>query len=234
MSEVHFVRSVGIVFLISHIMIMSAYYGIAYGSTVEIFPINSKPYGTDYSVWTAKYWQWIMSIPAKDSPILDQSGEKCSVKQNDPNVWFLVAVSTGKVERHCVIPDGKAIFIPVLTGECDYLAVPSIKTEPELHGCAVAPLKGSIVKASIDGRELNDLQLIQSTVFDLVVTGDDSFGGGGPTGKTKAVAVGYYVFFKPLSPGKHEIKFSATGIDNPTLGTSSFAHDVTYMIEIRP
>ena len=30
---------------------------------INVFPINSKPYGLTYDEWTAKWWQWGYSIP---------------------------------------------------------------------------------------------------------------------------------------------------------------------------
>ena len=198
-----------------------------------IFSVDSKPYGISYPEWTAKWWQWIISIPEKDNPNLDFTGEKCSLNQNDSNVVFLAPTFGGSATRECTISQGKAIFFPILTGECDYLTEPTIKTEPELLKCAMSVNEGGVVKATVDGVELKNLEKyrVQSPLFDLTIPPDTAFEG--PVGKTKGIADGYYVFLEPLSPGKHTLQFSGSVVDNPTTGTTSYATAVTYNIEVR-
>jgi hypothetical protein len=198
-----------------------------------VFSIDSKPYGISYSEWTAKWWQWIISIPEKDNPNLDFTGEKCSLNQNDSNVMFLAPTFGGSATRECTMPQGKAIFFPVLTGECDYLTEPTIKTEPELLKCAMSVNEGGVVRVTVDGVELKNLEKyrVQSPLFDLTMPLGTAFEG--PVGKTKGIADGYYIFLEPLSPGKHTIQFSGSVVDNPTTGTTSYATAVTYNINVR-
>jgi hypothetical protein len=66
----------------------------------QLYPTNSKPYGLTYGEWSAKWWQWAMSIPTKDSPIVDKTGAKCAVGQNDPNVWFLAGTGGERLSVH--------------------------------------------------------------------------------------------------------------------------------------
>lgn len=200
-----------------------------------IFSIDSRPYGKSYSEWSAKWWQWIISIPAKDSPRLDPTGQKCSIAQSDANVWFLAQTASGSAERNCIIPKDMAIFIPILTGECDYLSDPTITTESELRKCAHSGIQGAKISAMFDGRNLENLEgyRVQSPLFDLDIPSDTGFGQG-PVGTTRAVADGYYVMLEPLSPGRHTFQFSANAVDNPTIGTYSFAYDVKYNIEVKP
>ncbi len=86
-----------------------------------------------------------------------------------------------------------------------------------------------------DGRKLETLEgyRVQSSLFDLVIPSDTGFGQG-PVGTTRAVADGYYVILEPLAPGKHTFQFSANAVDNPTIGTYSFAFDLKYNIEVKP
>lgn len=200
-----------------------------------IFSIDSRPYGQSYSEWSAKWWQWIISIPAKDSPSSDQTGQKCSIAQNDPNVWFLAQTASGSAERKCTLPKDKAIFIPILTGECDYLSDPTITKESDLRKCALSGIQGAKISAMFDGRNLENLEgyRVQSPLFDLVIPSDTGFGQG-PVGTTRAVADGYYLMLEPLAPGRHTFQFSANAVDNPTIGTYSFAFDVKYNIEVKP
>jgi hypothetical protein len=51
------------------------------------FPVDSKPYGLTYGEWTARFWQWLHSIPKPDNPAADTTGKNCAIKQTGP-VWF--------------------------------------------------------------------------------------------------------------------------------------------------
>jgi hypothetical protein len=65
-------------------------------SSIAIFPPDSQPYGLSYGEWTAKWWQWVHSIPTGNNPQLDQTGEDCAQAQNQTGpVWFLAGTSGG-------------------------------------------------------------------------------------------------------------------------------------------
>ena len=78
-----------------------------------IYSPQSKPFGVDYKDWTAEWWQWNMGIPKALHPRDNYSAEKCSIHQEGP-VWFLPDSLTGKEDRTCSIPFGKAILVPLL------------------------------------------------------------------------------------------------------------------------
>jgi hypothetical protein len=40
----------------------------------QVFSTYSKPYGVTYGEWTAKWWQWVYSIPRNVNPSYDDSG----------------------------------------------------------------------------------------------------------------------------------------------------------------
>jgi hypothetical protein len=204
----------------------------------SVFPIDSKPFGQPYSQWAAKWWQWAVSIPKdKDPSIYDPSGQRCSINQNDPNVWFLIGVASGRNPLNCNIPYGKAIFMPLLTGSCDYLGDPTIKTEIGLRDCALSGIQGALMHVTIDGIDLKDLQryYVESPLFRFNITADNMLrAGGGATGSTYAKAAGYYLLLEPLASGRHTIQNSYSIIDNPTIGSYSGASETTYNIEIKP
>ena len=81
-----------------------------------VFSRDSSPYGTPYGEWLSKWWQWNMQIPIADHPRDNYSPQKCTVSQNG-SVWFLPDILSGKEERTCTIPSGRAILVPLLTGE---------------------------------------------------------------------------------------------------------------------
>src|SRR5437899_1087429 len=56
------------------------------GSNPGVFAPSSKPFGKTYGEWSAAWWQWVLSIPKRDNPLADPTGEKCAVGQSGP-VW---------------------------------------------------------------------------------------------------------------------------------------------------
>jgi hypothetical protein len=168
----------------------------------DVYSLDEKPNGLTYGNWTAKWWQWFVSIP--------QDGQN----QNGP-VWFLTGTFGGTAERTCEIPAGKAILFPVLNTECSYLENPELKTESELLTCAKqAQDSGSItMSATVDGTQLKNLEKyrVGSQLFDLVFPENNVFSVA--PGKTKAVSDGFWVFLEPLSSGNHEIDQSGSVLD---------------------
>jgi len=81
-------------------------------------PPETLPGGLSYQQWGAKWWQWVLSIPASINPILDTTGANCDVDQSGP-VWFL-AGGPPIAERNCTVPAGKMIFFPIINLINDY------------------------------------------------------------------------------------------------------------------
>src|SRR2546428_8494654 len=90
----------------------------------RVFPPASLPFGKGYGEWSAEWWQWAFSMPASENPLLDETGEKCLTAQRGP-AWFLAGVT--KIRRadtrHCSVPEGTALFLPILTVEKDSIGV---------------------------------------------------------------------------------------------------------------
>lgn len=198
-------------------------------ATQMLYSVDSKPFGMNYSEWFGRYWQWLLSVPAADFPVNDATGTKCSLHQIDPNVWFMAQPLDGSAQIKCFIPYGKAIFVPILKGECDYLSDSRLKTESDLRECASSGIRGALMQAEINAVKVENIQNLsaESPIFNLTISPDNIYGGG-PSGDTQAVAVGYALFFEPLPPGEYYIHVSASILDDPTLGTYSWAVDTQY------
>ncbi len=54
----------------------------------RIFPRDAAPYGNTYGEWSARWWQWLLSVPTPKNPNLDTTGQDCDEGQAGP-VWFL-------------------------------------------------------------------------------------------------------------------------------------------------
>lgn len=81
-----------------------------------VHPPNSKPYGLSYGEWSAKWWQWILQIPAATNPNLDATGANCAEGQSG-QVWFLggsFGTLPSPITRDCTVPAGRSLLIPAL------------------------------------------------------------------------------------------------------------------------
>jgi hypothetical protein len=201
--------------------------------TMEIYAPNSKPFNKTYGEWNQIWWEWAQMEPIENNPIHDPTGEKCAVNQVDPNVWFLAGSTGGRVERDCTIPASRAIFFPLLNTECSKAEDPSLTTEAALRDCARnnAPDRAQIIlKASVDGQEIPDLQnyWTESSLYNYTLPENNIWGA--PSGPTQQVAAGYYLMLKPLPPGIHIVHFSGANID--LAGTQTFATEVIYTLTV--
>jgi hypothetical protein len=206
-------------------------------SNPGIHPIGSKPYGLSYGEWSAKWWQWILSIPAASNPNLDNTGTHCAEGQSG-HVWFLAGAFGGTFIRTCTIRTGVSILLPILTtafgaGLADCLSPGWGNAGP----CDVPTLRASAaaeednpqtLELSVDGVLLQNLSAyrVQSPVFSYTAPSANVMGVlfkfPVPAGTYHpAVADGYWLMLTPLSPGLHVIR--AIGVES-----NGFKVDVTY------
>lgn len=86
---------------------------------------------------TAKWWEWVLSLPVSENPLFDETGEFADNGQPYSKVFFLagVANANGTVERTITIPAGTALLVPLLNIEWDNvgLAKKDRLTVPELR-----------------------------------------------------------------------------------------------------
>ena len=50
---------------------LAANLALAGNPNPNVLPPNSNPFGLSYAEWSVKWWQWVFSLPATNSPILD-------------------------------------------------------------------------------------------------------------------------------------------------------------------
>jgi hypothetical protein len=198
------------------------------------FPPETIQYNVTYSEWTAKWWQWLSSVPADRNPAADETGANCHEGQNGP-VWFLAGTYGGLNERVCSIPAGKSILFPVVNQLCSFLDRPNLRTESELRSCAVAANEGvTELMVTIDGQQISEQQLrtyrVQSPLIELNLPEGNILSG--QQGSTQAVSDGFWVFLPPLAPGAHEIHFRGTIVDFTTVSQNNFVSEALYHITV--
>jgi hypothetical protein len=230
MLKIMIASSVSLVVLLTLLMINSANAQVS----DKVYAADSKPFGLTYGQWSEKWWQWSLSIPLVDNPGGDDTGEKCGEGQSDTNVWYLSGTFGGPAVRNCNMPEGKAIFFPVINSECSYLEFPAYKTEPELRKCAVTFTdKVSNLDASVDGIKIPDIRKyrFQSGLFNFSMPADNVLGLA--PGITDSVADGYWIMLKPLAKGEHTIQFGGSVVDVSITSSINFATQATYHITVQ-
>ena len=219
--------------------------------------VQTRPYGLTYGQWAAKYWQWTLSFPATADPASDTAPPESG--QTGP-VWFLAgahgsALVNGRatVTRQITVPEGKALFFPVLSVFYDNTGCPDynspLLTPPQLV-TQVLDIWNSVASAAfctIDGVPVSGLAnpitspyLIQSSPFFYVTAphhnllaaafGEPCIADGTRVGP--AVAEGLFLMVPPLAAGgPHTIRFG--GFEGPT-ARPMVALDITYNITVTP
>jgi hypothetical protein len=199
------------------------------------FPVDTRQYDLSYGDWTARWWQWLYSIPEDRNPAADETGENCDEGQSGP-VWFLAGTFGGLNERNCVIPADKSLLVSVIGGACTYVEFPNLRTESELRSCAVSYNEGvTELMVTIDGQQISEEQLrtyrVQSpSLFDVALPNGNIING--QEGSTQAVSDGYWVFLPPLVPGAHEIHFRGVSVDPTTASINNFVSESLYHIMV--
>jgi hypothetical protein len=226
--------SVTMLFVMSLLVVMlSPYLTSVRADSINpgVFSKDSSPNGAPYGDWVAKWWNWTLSIPKDQHPRDDYTPEKCTVNQNGP-VWFLADQLGGREERTCTIPEGKAILIPLLTGECGY-EVPEVKNDEDMRKCASAGNEHGAIEATIDGVKLKDLESYrtQSGYFNSSIVENNIYDS--PAGDYRAFADGYFVFLEPLPAGKHDAHLKVSVL-NPVETGYNYNADWTYHLNVVP
>jgi hypothetical protein len=212
---------VTLIIVFNLVMISMCQPALADATNSGVYSTDSKPFGTPYADWTAKWWQWLVSIPTPSNPVNDTTGKNCMVGQDGP-VWFLAGPTAGyeafggphTVERSCTIPSGKAILFPVINSQCNFLQYHFYSKHPlsELMNCANEGLDGvdySSLQASIDGLKLQQLgqYRIASSPFNTTLPKNHILPSWVKPGNTTMASDGFWVFLQPLAPGNHELRF---------------------------
>jgi hypothetical protein len=197
----------------------------------NLFTTDSSPFGISYADWTAKWWQWALSIPQDANPVGDPTGRYCGQNQEGP-VWFLAGTFGGSAERTCTIPEGKAILFAPVNVECSYAEFPDLKSEADLRECAKSGQDlVTELDVTVDRLKVENLSRVQSPLFNLTLPENNVFGL--PATTTKAVSDGDWVFLKPLPPGNHTIHSKGVSVDFTTTGTApAFVSDVIYHLTV--
>jgi hypothetical protein len=171
---------------------------------LELYAPDSKPFGRTYAEWTARWWQWVLSIAKTENPLVDENGKSCAINQNGP-IWFLAGTLKGPAERSCAIPADKAILFPVINFEASVAEGDGTKDEELAARAKFEMDQITNIRAMISGTNVNELKQyrIQSPPFNVTLDEDNVLGL--PAQTTKMMSEGYWLFLKPLEPGTYDL-----------------------------
>jgi hypothetical protein len=168
---------------------------------------QAKPFGITWEEWTARWWQWILSIPKDENPGNDKTGKNFR-DQDNSHVLFLAGTHrlSGPAERTVTMSANKPVLFPVINFTTSFVENPNLKTEFDLISHARASVDDIAKKeASIDGKKVQNLDKyrVQSPIFSVTFPENNVYGV--RAGPTKGVSDGYWIFLEHIMPGNHKI-----------------------------
>jgi hypothetical protein len=252
MKKLHILSLGGlIIFSYIYTLLFSNFIISAYGISDLIFSKDSRPFGLSYSEWIGNWWQWHVSIPNISNtsnsndftsfihPREYYSPDKCSWNQDkDSPVWFLpdgrnlaVFEISNPEYRECTITSDKAILVQIYGGGCSIGE--GFKNDKELEDCVNLGLDKVNFIATLDGIEIMNSAnrydyLSEHTKYNLTYTQNNLYKV--PAGTYNAMAGGYFLFLKPLSPGVHELKFKEVYFKPGLEGQPSNEHRISNVV----
>ena len=170
------------------------------------YDIGETPFGLSWKEWVKKWWNWCYQVP-NEVPIEDMTGQHCAKNQNEDKIWFLAGTYGGTVHRNCVIPNGRAIFFPVVNDLISFYEYPNLQNELRLHDYARSDLDETIeVTVFVDSNLIKDSKKfrIHTNIFEIALPSKEDSSDLIPT---RAVSDGYWIFLKPLPLGHHTLHF---------------------------
>jgi hypothetical protein len=207
----------------------------------QVVQPNSNEFGNTYGEWSARWWQWLVAVPAATNPNLTSGNVDCTLGQSG-SVWFLGGSFGDKPSytRSCTIPSGKDLLVTPLTtlfGELGPVGTPEGPSDCPGGPNTCDPNKirklaadgqdnPELLEVRVDNAQVKNLDQyrVTSPVFNAFLP--DGAIGDIPTGlHGPLVSDGYFVLLKPLSPGMHTIHLK--GIAN-----NKFAVEVTYRLTV--
>ncbi len=204
-------RSLYVFVMVVFLFLGAVTFALASGkSNPSVLPPNSRVQGLTYGEWSARWWQYVLSIPSPQNPLTGGTGTNC-VYQRNGNVG-LIAVDPTVVEPiACEVPVGMMLFFDILSAECSNLEPDPFYggNEEEMRTCAES-FTITDLQATIDGSILQDLPryVHTSPLFEFTLPEDNILGSEELTGQS--VSNGAHLMLAPLSPGRHTIYLHST------------------------
>jgi hypothetical protein len=177
-------------------------------SDIVTFSRNQTPLGRSWENWVELWWQWYFSHSKESILVNDSKSEFSDKNKLHESVRFLFGNFDSKVEKDFDIPKDTAIFFPIISDIISFATYPQLKTVSDLNAYSKAEIdRTKIISAKIDGNEIPNLNSyrVHSNLFHIGIIDKSK-----KDLKTETLAVsdGFWLFIKPLRPGKHKLEYS--------------------------
>lgn len=194
--------------------------------------------GASQADWTARWWQWILSLPSDKNPGLDNTGALCRSGQSG-SMWYLAGTfSGGAVSRTCTVPFGRHILIPVATVafgsgvfDCDPTVEGVLCNTTTLRRTAFGASNNVTMSVTLDDVAVPNLRgrRISSETFEITLPPNNLLGVN-PGTYSPQVSDGYWLIVSPPAKGTHTVQISATFNSGPFAGS---VVDVSYELTVQ-
>ena len=209
-------------------------------------------HGKTYGEWSAKWWQWIRSIPDPDGsshPLTNSGQVDCSIGQSGPVFFLAGTIGSAPVVRECTVPKGKELFLSPLNFMFHNEPADPPLTEAEKrqlldsviddHDSILDPFNGRACNLAVT---VNGVSMVfsavtiartQSPAFRIEIGEHDVFGGTAGTVDEAAVSDGFWVMLR-LPKGQHTLHVQGAlctlDTNEPLAG---FQQDYTYHLLVK-
>jgi len=125
----------------------------------NVFPRDVVVFGRTYGDWSAAWWQWALSIPAKAHPLLDTAD--CNTGQSGPVFFLGGSFSSSRVPpRKCKVPSGKSLFFPVVNDIATSFPPPLVVINDMRASAAQQMDAATNLHVDLDGKQLKSINPI--------------------------------------------------------------------------
>ena len=185
-----------------------------------------------------KYWDWSINIPGKNGT----AGESphptgtCDIKDMGDVIFLVDPLKVPKDASYtCTLPEGKALFFPLINSEFD-VGIRQFQNHTDdqlIQSAKKANERGSktLKIDNINALEEDLDKLHITSDFWNIETNQTNNQYEAELGHYRAVVDGIFIYLKPLSPGHHEIRYSAAGWNDET-NTPNPEVVITYKIDV--
>jgi len=212
-------------------------------STIDFYSLSSAPGGVKgLEKLMEKWWNWATAIPSKTAAnwptCLKGDGGTTGNNQSIVffgNTAFAVEKNVNARNQKCEISSNQLLYLTVYPAECSTGSkphegeLPDTKSPAGLLQCAQDANKViKLMQVKVDGKDVSSNIIRQTTSkpFNYLVPPENTFDWKAPIvgGNNTSMAENYYLFFKPLPVGDHEIELEV--IRQPIQSNQPIEHDV--------
>lgn len=184
--------------------------------------------GRSISEYPNMWWEWAYSTPKEVNPVRDITGENCHQGQKG-DVWFLAGgFGSSNIKRKCEVPSGKYIFFPVINMVYWKPQSGNLPCEKAKEYAALNNEELISIDVELDSKKSSNpahTRMSSPQCFNIFARASDAYNA------YPSATDGYWVMLKPLSKGKHVLKFQARyNRENGAFG--KMAQDIEYELII--